>query len=236
MFKLIKQLFTLLSPSQRKRFYALQILVLLMTFMEIVGVASIIPFMALLGDMSQLQQDTIIAQVYLESGITSESQFVFLLGVGVLFMLFISAMVSMLTTWRLCMFATKVGAEISVRLYTYYLKQNWLFHASGSSAQLTKKIVTESSRVAGSIVMPLMHMNARILLALFMSLTIFIYDPKVAIIGFVVLGVESFVQVLVFLVAFSLSQLSLVALIQKLQCSPLLLRGCQKFVGMLEAA
>ena len=94
MLKIIKQLFTLLTPSQHKRFYTLQILVVLMALAEIISVASIIPFMTLVGDMSQLQQDTIIAQVYQASGITSELQFVFLLGVGVLVMLFISAMIS----------------------------------------------------------------------------------------------------------------------------------------------
>ena len=47
MLKLIKQIVVLLNPSQRKRFYALQILVVIMAIMEILGVASIIPFMGL---------------------------------------------------------------------------------------------------------------------------------------------------------------------------------------------
>ena len=55
MIKITKQLFSLLTPNQRKRFYLLQFLVILMAFMEIIGVASIIPFMALVGDMTQLQ-------------------------------------------------------------------------------------------------------------------------------------------------------------------------------------
>ena len=176
MIKLINKLFTLLTPNQRKHFYVMQILVVLMAFMEIIGVASIIPFMTLVGDMSQLQQDTIIAQVYQASGITSESQFVFFLGVGVLFMMFISTMISTFTTWRLAMFAYKIGAEISARLYIHYLKKDWLFHASGSSAQLTKKIATETQRVTGGIIMPLLQTNARIALAMFMGLTIFFYE------------------------------------------------------------
>ncbi|WP_044408469.1 ABC transporter ATP-binding protein [Thiomicrospira microaerophila] len=193
MLKLIKQLFTLLTPDQRKRFYGLQVLVVIMAFAEIVGVASIIPFMALVGDMSLLQQDTLIAQVYQTSGIASETQFVFLLGVAVLVMLFISAMISMFTTWRLSMFASKTGTEIADRLYSHYLKQGWLFHASGSSAQLTKKIANESARVTFSIIMPLMQMNARIALALFMSIAIFAYDPKVAIIGLVMFAIAYFI-------------------------------------------
>ena len=184
MIKAIRQLFSLLTPSQYRRFFGLQILVVLMSFMEIVGVTSIIPFMALVGDMSQLQQDTMIAKVYNFSGMTSESEFLFLLGACVLLMLFVSSVISMFTIWRLCMFAHKIGVEIADTLYTHYLKQDWLFHATGSSAQLTKKVATEAVRVTNGLVIPLMAMNARIVFIFFMSFTIFIYDPKVAIVGF----------------------------------------------------
>ena len=81
------------------------------------------------------------------------------------------------------MFATQVGTEISDSLYSYYLNKCWLFHASGSSAQLTKKIAGEAGRVSKGIVMPLMQINARIVLAMFICIGIFIYDVKVAVIG-----------------------------------------------------
>ena len=183
MFKIIKELFNLLTPSQRKRFYVLQIFVAIMAVVEIFGVASMIPFMAVVGDMSQLQEDTPIAQIYKSSGITSESQFVFILGVFVLLALTISTIISMFTIWKLSIFAHQIGTELADRLYTHYLKQGWLFHASGSSAQLTKKIATETIRVTANILVPLMHMNSKILLVFLLSLSIFIYNPKVAMIG-----------------------------------------------------
>ena len=187
------QFFALLSKSQRKRFYALQILVVVMAFTEIVGVASIIPFMALVGDMNQLQQDTIIAQVYQLSGITSESQFVFLLGFGVLIMLFFSAIISMFTLWRLSMFANVIGSEIADRLFTHYLNQRWLFHSTGSSAQLTKKIAIETRRVTDNLLTPLMLMNARVVFILLMTISIFFFDPIIAIAGFSFFGVAYFI-------------------------------------------
>ena len=183
MFKIIKELLYLLTPSQRKRFYVLQIFVAIMAVLEIFGVASMIPFMAVVGDMSQLQEDTLIAQIYKSSGITSESQFVFILGVFVLLALTISTIISMFTIWKLSIFAHQIGTELADRLYTHYLKQGWLFHASGSSAQLTKKIATETTRVTANILVPLMHMNSKILLVFLLSLSIFIYNPKVAMIG-----------------------------------------------------
>ncbi len=192
MFKLISNLFNLLSPYQRKRFYVLQLFVILMTIVEILGVASIIPFMALVGDMAQLQQDTFIAKFYQMSGINSESEFVFVLGICVLIMLFISMIISVFTIWGLSMFANKIGTEIADRLYSHYLNQDWLFHASGSSAQLTKKIATETMRVTGAILVPLMYLNSKLVLSLLMSVSIFVYDPKVAAIGLSIFAISYF--------------------------------------------
>lgn len=192
MFKLIKNLFNLLSTNQRKRFYVLQFLVIVMSVFEILGVASIIPFMALVGDMSQLEQNTFFAEVYSQSGVASESQFVFYIGLCVLGLLFVSMIISIFTTWGLSMFANKIGTEIADRLYTYYLQKGWLFHASGSSAQLTKKIATETMRVTGAVLVPLMQMNSKVVLSLLMSLSIFFYDPKVALIGLSIFAISYF--------------------------------------------
>ena len=148
--------------------------------------------MALVGDMSQLEQNTFIAEIYTQSGIKSESQFVFLVGLSVLVLLVVSMIISIFTTWGLSMFANKIGTEIADRLYTYYLNQDWLFHASGSSAQLTKKIATETMRVTGAVLVPLMQMNSKVTLSLLMSTSIFLYDPKVALIGLSIFAISYF--------------------------------------------
>ena len=190
MFKIVKHLFSILNTSQRRQFYLLQALVIVMSLTQIVGVASIIPFMALVGDLSQLQQDTIIAEVYKLSGLNSESQFVFWLGLSVLIMLFFASIISMYTTWRITLFANKISVEIADRLYTHYLKQDWLFHASGSSAQLTKQIATETLRINHGILMPFMHLNANVVFVSSMSISIFIFDPIVAIVGVVIFALS----------------------------------------------
>ena len=190
MFKIVKHLFNILNTSQRRHFYLLQVLVIVMSLTQIVGVASIIPFMALVSDLSQLQQDTIIAEVYKLSGLNSESQFVFWLGLGVLIMLFFASIISMYTTWRITLFANKISVEIADRLYIHYLKQDWLFHASGSSAQLTKQITTETLRINHGILMPFMHLNANVVFVTSMSISIFIFDPIVAIVGVVIFALS----------------------------------------------
>jgi len=186
MHRLIKELFSLLTPEQRKRFYGLQVLVVFMAFGEIVGVVSIAPFMALVGDMSLLQRDNLIAEFYQVSGVKTPEQFAFWLGVCVLALLTASASISMFTIWRLSLFASKTGTEIADRLYQYYMHQNWMFHANGSSAQLTKQIANEAERVTTTVLQPLMQMNARIVLAIAMSSSLAFFNLQVALVGLLI--------------------------------------------------
>jgi HlyD family secretion protein len=89
--KQIRELYRLLTADQRRRLLRLQILVVLMSFAEIAGVVSIAPFMALVGDMSQLQGEGRLAQIYRASGLEDPRQFLFWIGGGVLLVLTVSA-------------------------------------------------------------------------------------------------------------------------------------------------
>lgn len=192
MLTVIKQLFALLTDKQLKQFYILQVLVVIMAFTELLGIASIAPFMALVGDIGILETNGIFAQLYQMSGLNNPMDFLFYTGVIVLVMLTFSTVVSMFTTWRLSIFGARIGTEIADRLYTYYMQQSWQFHASGSSAQLTKQVSTEAARISSQIVQPLMTMNAKIVLALFISISIVIYDPVIAILGLFIFSLAYF--------------------------------------------
>ena len=189
MLKQLLELYRLLTKEQRKKLIKLQLLVVLMAFAEIAGVVSIGPFMALVGDMSQLQGDGRLAQIYNATGASSPEQFLFWVGIGVMGLLTLAAIISTVTVWRLSMYGARVGAELSIRLYRYYMHQPWLFHASGSSSELTKQITGECQRVANSIINPLMQMNAKLVMALFMAIGIFLYNPAVAITGVAIFSV-----------------------------------------------
>ena len=101
MFSMIKQLFGLLSVQQVRQFYVLQVLVVIMAFTELLGIASIAPFMALVGDISILETNSVFAALYQLSGLTDPMDFVFYTGLLVLVALTLSTLVSMYTTWKL---------------------------------------------------------------------------------------------------------------------------------------
>lgn len=188
----LKELYGQLTKEQRQKLLRLQVLVVLMSFAETAGVVSIGPFMALVGDMSQLQGDGGIAQLYRFSGLNEPREFLFWLGISVLAVLTLSAMVSMFTIWRLSMYGARVGAELSSRLFRHYMYQPWLFHAAGSSSQLTNQIAQECQRVTNAIINPLMQMNAKLVMASLMAVAIFIYNPLVALVGLAIFALAYF--------------------------------------------
>ena len=191
MYKLIVELFELLSVEQRKKFYKIQLLVIFMAIFELIGVASIGPFMALVGDIDLVESNHYLNAIYGWFEV-SKSEFLIVAGSVVLCLLFISAVLSMLTVWMLALFAAQAGTDIANRLYTYYLNRDWLFHSATNNAYLTKQISIEATRVTDLILQPLMQMNSRIVLAVALSIFVVIINPLFAVTGLVIFAMSYF--------------------------------------------
>ncbi len=182
----LKELYKLLTEDQRKKLLRLQILVILMSLLEVAGVMAIGPFMALVGDLEQVHGDGALAYLYQLSGLPRPPDFLLVVGILAMVILTLAAVVSTVTVWRLSVYGNQVGAELSSRLFAYYMRQPWLFHATNNSSALTNRIARECERVTGGIINPVMQMNAKLVMAIFMAVAIFIYNPVVAFTGLLV--------------------------------------------------
>lgn len=180
MYKLVIDIYKLLNANQKKQFWLLQFLVVIMSVLELIGIASIFPFIAAISKGNVVNDNDLLNWLYHFLGANSHDDFLLLLGFGVLIILALSAMVSVFTTWRLAMFASKVGTEFADRLFSFYLSRNWLFHVSKSSSELIRNISTESIRFSDFVIQPLMQLNAKIFLVILISFSIFLYEPYVA--------------------------------------------------------
>lgn len=186
MLKQLREFYSLLTQQQRRQLLRLQVLIIGMALAQIASVIAIGPFMAVVGDMSKLQGDGWLALAYDASGMQSPKTFLSLLGGMVLGVLLLAALVSIYTTWRLALYSAQVGAELSSRLYRYYLHQPWLFHSGQNTSGLTTKVSAEVQRVTIKIINPAMELNAKLIMVSLMTLAIFLYNPVVAISGMVI--------------------------------------------------
>lgn len=182
-FHLVKELFDLLEPSQRKKLIVLQLLIILMAIMELVGIASIAPFMTVVANKDILETNNFLKSLYIYSGAQSHNDFLLLLGCGVLFCIASGSIISIYTTWKSTHFASTLGVELADRLYNYYISNNWLFHLNKNSSDLINNISVESLRVTNLIIQPIILMNSRIFLAFLILIFLVFYNPIVAVSG-----------------------------------------------------
>lgn len=187
MFDFIKDLIGVLNKKQRKELYFLQVFVVFTAIAEVVSLASIGPFMALVGNSQLIKTNELINNIYVYFNFTNPMEFLFVTGLCVLFLLFISSAISVITITKLSFFAARTGAELGDTLYEYYLNKDYLFHTKVNSSHLIKQIATEVARVTDHILQPFVQINARIIATIFISVAIFIYDPIISISGLLVI-------------------------------------------------
>jgi len=192
MLRALRELYSVLTREQRRHLLVLQALVILMSLLEVVSVMSVGPFMAVVSDLSQLNGNGTLGRLYAWTGSGSPTEFLILAGCASLLALTISTLTSMYTLWRLSMYGALVGAEFSNRLFAYYMRQPWLFHAGSNSSQLVNKIAQEVQRVTYGMINAFLQMNAKAVMSAVMVIAVFMINPAVAAVGAGIFSVAYF--------------------------------------------
>ena len=172
----LKELYLLLSSEHKKKLFFLQFWIVLMSLLEVLSVLSIGPFMALVANTGALENNPLLAEIYQFFGLVDINQFLIIAASSVLILLTLSAFISMFTIWQLSMQGSQIGADLSNRLFKYYLGKDWLFHTKGNSTILINKIMAECNRITSSVLIPLLQMYAKLVMTVVMSIAIFIYN------------------------------------------------------------
>jgi len=184
----IVKVFLFLTPKQRKEFYFLQILVACSAALEVASISLIGPFIALNLNHNYLNEVGVFTYLFSYYGFSDVLEFIYYFGIMLFFILLITAVLSIYTMRALSMYGSRIGVSIGDRLYEFYLSQPLSYHFDHNSAQLIKQISTETTRLTDSVIIPLMQVNARIFLVLFIVFMLFFISPMLAILMFAFLG------------------------------------------------
>ena len=91
--QILKKLLFLLTPRERKYSYLLLLMIIIMALLDMIGVASILPFMAVLSSPELINTNIILNTSFKASsifGVKNEQHFIFVLGVLVFILLILS--------------------------------------------------------------------------------------------------------------------------------------------------
>ena len=187
-----KKLILILSPYERKRAWYLLFMIMIMALIDMLGVASIMPFIALLTNPDIIETNAILKFAYLKGsffGIENEKQFLIAAGIFVFLLLITSISFKVLTTYFQSIFIEMTKHNISERLVGKYLYQPYTWFLDRNSSILGKSILSEVGNVMGRGLTPMISLISNSLLTLLLFVLLVLVEPALTLIVILIVSV-----------------------------------------------
>ncbi|PZA00696.1 ABC transporter ATP-binding protein [Gammaproteobacteria bacterium 2W06] len=184
-----QKVLALLSPQERRRGVLVMGMVILMAIMETVGIASVMPFLSVLGDPEAIESTPYLLATYDFFNFQSKQDFLLALGIGAFCMVLISAAIRITTTYAINRYAQMRRHSVGERLLETYLRQPYSFFLNRHSGDMAKSILSEVDQLIMNVIKPGFDAIAYSVVALAIILFLIIQDPWLALgVGVVVGG------------------------------------------------
>ena len=186
-----KKLLFFLTVHERKRAGLLLIMILIMALLDMIGVASILPFIAVLTNPGLIETNLFLNNMFQflnKFGVENNDQFLFALGILVFALLIFSLTFKAITTYAQTRFIQMREYTISKSFVEGYLRQPYSWFLDHHSAELGTNILSEVGRIIGGGMRPLMELISRSIVSFALIVLLIIADPKLALLTSLSLG------------------------------------------------
>ena len=197
-----KKITSFIKQNQKKDLLILFFLSLLSSLLDVVGIASILPFITIILNPSIIETNLMLNKFYMflkTFGVDDFQEFLFIFGIIVFIIFITSIFLKGVTNYLQIRFTQICELHISKRLVNLYLKQDYSWFLNRHSADIAKTVLSEVGQIVGKCIKPLVDIAINFIVLIFIVLLLIIVDVKVAAsVGFVIL--------LVYILIFSLAR------------------------------
>ena len=190
-----KKLLSLITPQEKVRASFLILMMIIMALLDMIGVASILPFMAVLSDPDLIKTNVFLSSLYQTLsffGVEKKQDFIFALGVMVFLSLILSISFKCLTTYAQIRFVQMREYSIGKRLVEGYLHQPYSWFLSRNSSDIGKTILSEVQQIIIGVIRPFLEIISKCMVAIALISLIVIVDPQLALVVSLSLAVVYF--------------------------------------------
>ncbi len=180
--------FGILNERQKFKFIILLVFFLFSALIQIVGVASIAPFISILSNQNLIQENEALAFLYDVFGAENNNQFIIGFAVASLLAIFASNGISALTTWLLLKFSVNVGSELQRHLFNNLLHRDYIFHKTTNYNKSISTISQEAPRFVFFVLRPFCLFASQLFIAVLILLGLLIFNPVIAFASGVLIG------------------------------------------------
>ena len=179
LYKNIVIFFSLLTIKQNYYILILLFVMILSGSIELIALASVIPFISIISDPNVVNSDNAYYINYVISKFNIDSINAINLFALIFIGFFILSNIFIATTQSLIIFTTNRIEKITItKLFSYYLGENYLFHVNKNSALLIKNIEKEVSRFADAVFSQFLEIISKSIVTIFIFIGLMFVNVK----------------------------------------------------------
>jgi len=171
-----------LRPRDRRRLALIALGLACAALLEVVGVASVVPFLTLVGDPAAAGRIPYLAAIRDGLGLTDDRTFLIATGAAALGAILTTSVVNAGLTFAQLRFTNLTGYGLARRLLARYIDREHLFFAHANSAELAKNVLSETDRLVVGVLTPTTVIASRSVSALAVVTFLIFYAPRLALI------------------------------------------------------
>lgn len=185
----LKKLINLLSSDEKKKGAFVAVMVLIMALVDAVGVASIMPFMALATNAEIASKNIYLLQIKKTIGIENNEDLIIVMGIGVLLVLMIGLAIKIYVIFIQQKFIQDCERGISTRLVRGYLNNSYEWFLNVDSAELGVRVLTEVGNVIANGLNPIITVFAQSAVVICIGSALVFINPFASIVAILVFSV-----------------------------------------------
>ncbi|MGB7740557.1 MAG: ABC transporter ATP-binding protein [Steroidobacteraceae bacterium] len=184
-----RKLLSFFSAGEKRQIMLLLLSTTVSGLVQAVGVASIMPFIAVVADPTLVAENRYLAWAYSAFGFASTNDFLRFLGLFAFVMLLATNLLVGINAWLTFRVCHLGEYNLARRLMSKYLARPYLFLLQRNSSELVKMVVTEIDRVAIGTLMAGINVFSDAVTTLFIVVLLVVIQPWVMTVTLVVLAV-----------------------------------------------
>lgn len=178
-----------LPKRRQKQFYLLLLIMIFASFLEIVSIGAVLPFLGVLTAPEQVYQNQLLQPLIKYLELTEPNQLVLPLTVGFVFAVLLAGIVRLALLYLMTRLSYATGADLSINIYRRTLYQGYSIHAQRNSSEVINGIITKTNAVIAQVLTPVLKLISSIIILLGIMIALFYIDIFVALIALSGFGV-----------------------------------------------
>lgn len=186
----LRLIFALFDTREKRQLILVLAALLAIGFIELIGIGSIGPFISVVSNPKVIHANPYLNKVYTWFNFTSDAGFIIVLGVAVIIVLVLSNLCLAAANFMIYYYSAKRRHTIAMRLFEQYLRQPYIFYLNTSTADLSKRILSDVSNFINNVLINVLQFIAGSIISLCIIFLLIVLNPVLALIVSLVLGLS----------------------------------------------